>query len=79
MNLSTLADRDLAVTVQCPVKRCRAPVGVDCRSLATGGRLDSIGAHPARLIAAGIAPGEAWMRARPARVSRETSDARKAT
>lgn len=73
MNLSVLADRDVALTVQCPVKRCRAPVGTGCKSLATGRPLDDHqAAHVARLTLAGIAPGEAWLRAAP--VPRETSD-----
>ncbi len=71
MNLSTLADRDIALTVQCPVTRCRAPVGVECKSLATGRPLDRQAAHAGRLVLAGIAPGEAWLRACP--VPRETS------
>lgn len=78
MNLSVLADRDVALTVACPVERCRAPVGTECKSLATGRPLVHQAAHAARLMAAGMPPGEAWMRAAPRPVSRETPDARKA-
>lgn len=75
MNLETLTDRDVALTVACPVARCRAPVGVECRNVNTGRALVQQSAHVARLQLAGIEPGRAWLIG----VSRETSSGRKAT
>ncbi len=70
MNLSVLADRDRALKVPCPVRRCGAQPGQECRSLATGRPLDKQAAHYPRLTLAGVQPGRTWL---GPDVSRETT------
>jgi hypothetical protein len=61
VNLEVLTDRDAALTVPCPERRCLAPVRIPCRSLATGAELVHQAAHYARLSRAGVQAGRAWL------------------
>lgn len=61
ISLRTLADRDRALQVPCPVRRCGARIGDECRSLATGLPLEQQAAHYPRLTLAGVQPGREWL------------------
>ncbi|QJY46676.1 hypothetical protein [Pseudonocardia broussonetiae] len=56
MNLDDVADREQAETVPCPdrPRGCGARPDEPCRNLHTGGPLQHLPAHAARLAAAGV-------------------------
>lgn len=59
-SLRTLADRDAALTVPCPVLACAAAIGAECVNVQTGRPLTRQAAHYPRLTLAGVQPGRAW-------------------
>ena len=54
MNPEMQADREQALTVDCPMTACGAPAGQLCISFVTGRPLQNLAAHDARLKAAGV-------------------------